>query len=272
MNDLLLKTLLLICGAALLFFGLRYFEKSSLYFPIKKLDGTPADIGLEYEDVNIVASDGVKIHGWFIPAEYSPRYPRINILFSHGNGGNISHRFAKLQMLHKLGFDTLIYDYRGYGKSEGSPDEDGIYLDIEAVYDHLLNNRQVNPKNIILFGESLGSAVSADLALKREVGGIVIEEGFTSVKDVANHYFPFIPNFIYKSKYDTSKKLKKVAVPKLMFHSVDDEIIPYGMGKRLFDAAAEPKQFIELKGGHNDAFMVSQDKFMKGIDEFVGGL
>ena len=268
MNDYLLKAGVIICAVALLIVFFRYFEKSNLYFPMGPLDGTPADIGLEYENINVVTDDGVKIHGWFVPSWSS----RATVIFSHGNGGNISHRLAKLQILNKLNLSVLIYDYRGYGQSKGSPDEEGIYLDAEAVYGYLVNKKGVSPESIIAFGESLGAAVSADLALKHDIKGVIIEEGFPSVKAVGMHYFPFIPNFIYKSKYDTKEKLKSLKAPKLIFHSIDDEIIPFGMGKRLFEAAAEPKEFIELRGGHNDAFMVSQDEFIKGIDEFVNGL
>jgi fermentation-respiration switch protein FrsA (DUF1100 family) len=268
LSDFIIKAALFLGAIILLLVFFRHFEKSNLYFPLRHLDGTPADIGLEYEDVNITTGDGVEIHGWFVPA----RYPRATVIFSHGNGGNISHRLAKLQILNRLGLSLLIYDYRGYGMSKGSPDEEGLYLDAEAVYDYLINRRKVNPGDIILFGESLGAAVSADLALKHDVKGIIIEEGFPSVKAVARHYFPFIPHFIYKSKYDSQEKLKDMKIPKLIFHSIDDEIIPYGMGKRLFDAAAEPKEFIELRGGHNDAFMVSEDEFIRGIDSFIEGM
>jgi fermentation-respiration switch protein FrsA (DUF1100 family) len=268
LNAYLLRAGIFICAVALLIVFLRYFEKSNLYFPLSRFDGTPADVGLEYENVNLVTNDGVKIHGWFVPAWY----PRATIIFSHGNGGNISHRLAKLQMLNKLNLSVLIYDYRGYGQSEGSPDEEGLYLDAEAAYDYLVNEKGLPSESIIAFGESLGSAVSSDLALKHKIKGIIIEEGFPSVKAVAMHYFPFIPNFIYKSKFDSMEKLKAAKMPKLFFHSIDDEIIPYGMGQRLFDAAAEPKEFIELKGGHNDAFIVSEELFVNGIDVFVDRL
>jgi fermentation-respiration switch protein FrsA (DUF1100 family) len=251
-----------------LFFSERFLEHKSLYFPYRAINATPEDIGLEYEDINIRTRDGIRLSTWFIPSEDS----RAVLLFCHGNGGNISHRLAKLQILNKLNLSVLIYDYRGYGRSKGSPDEEGIYLDAETVYDYLVNKKGVSPESIIAFGESLGAAVSADLALKHDIKGVIIEEGFPSVKAVGMHYFPFIPNFIYKSKYDTKEKLKSLKAPKLIFHSIDDEIIPFDMGKRLFEAAAEPKEFIELRGGHNDAFMVSQELFVNGIDAFVDGL
>ncbi|MBI4844727.1 MAG: alpha/beta hydrolase [Nitrospirae bacterium] len=265
LNEYLFRAGLLLGGVILLFFFFRFFEKSNLYFPFKKLDGTPADIGLNFEDVNITASDGISINAWFIPSAL----PRAAIIFSHGNGGNISHRLEKILILNNLNFDVLIYDYRGYGQSKGRPGEDGLYLDAEAVYKYLVNERRISSGRIIAFGESLGAAVSIDLALKHELRGVIIEEGFTSVKDVAKHYLPFIPAIIYKSKYDSLEKIKNVHSPKLFFHSIDDEIIPYDFGKRLFEAAPEPKMFVNLRGGHNDAFLVSKDLFIKGIDDFV---
>lgn len=268
MNEYLLRAVLISGGIILLFFFFRFFEKINLYFPLRTIEGTPEDIGLRYQNLDLITKDGVSINAWFIPSGS----PRATIIFSHGNGGNISHRLAKLQMLNRLGLDVIIYDYRGYGMSKGSPDEDGLYLDAGAVYSYLVNDRKIRPQDIIAFGESLGAAVSVDLALKHELKGVIIEEGFTSVKEVAKHYLPFIPAIVYKSRYDSLEMIRHVKAPKLIFHSTDDEIIPYEMGRKLYEAAAGPKEFIELKGGHNDAFLVSRDAFVKGIDGFVEGL
>lgn len=268
MNEYLLRAGLILGGVVLLFFFFRFFEKSNLYFPYRSLEGTPEDIGLAYQNLDLITKDGISINAWFIPSES----PRATIIFSHGNGGNISHRLEKLRMLNRLNLDVLIYDYRGYGLSKGSPDEDGLYLDAQAVYSYLVNDKKVQPEDIIAFGESLGAAVSVDLALRHKLGGVIIEEGFTSVKDIAMHYLPFIPSIIYRSKYNSLEKIGHVSAPKLFFHSVDDEIIPYELGRKLYDAAGEPKEFVELRGGHNDAFMVSQDIFVKEIDGFVEGL
>jgi len=252
----------------LLFFFVRFLEQISLYHPYKSIEATPQDIALDYEDVNIATADGVKLNGWFIPSDM----PRATILFSHGNGGNISHRLEKIKILNKLDLNILIYDYRGYGLSAGKPSEEGLYLDADAMYRYLINKKKISPETIIAYGESLGGAVAINLASKQVMGGLIIEDSFTSVSEVAKKIFPFIPAAVYKSKYDSLTIIKNIDVPKLMFHSIEDEIIPFELGKKLFDASAEPKKFVELRGGHNDAFMVSQELFIEEIGLFIDKL
>ncbi len=261
-----MKTVLLIVAIPLsLFFFIRFLEYKSTYYPIRAIEYTPKDIGLEYEDVSLTAKDGVQISGWFIPSQSS----RAVVLFCHGNGGNISHRLQKIMILNRLNLDVLIFDYRGYGKSKGRPSENGLYLDAEAVYDYLLNEKKVHPQKIVGYGESLGGAVIAELALRREFGSIIMESSFTSVADMAKTVAPFIPGFVFKSRFDTLSKIKNIGYPKLILHSANDEIIPFEQGRRLFDNAEEPKEFIEMQGGHNDAFLVSGDLFVSAIDSFI---
>ena len=175
-------------------------------------------------------------------------------------------------ILNRLGLDILIFDYRGYGKSSGRPSEDGLYIDAEAVYDHMVNERRMPPQKIIGYGESLGSPVVINLALKREMAGIIIEESFTSVKDMAKKHFPFIPAFLLKNGYNSLEMIKNVQIPKLVFHSINDEIVPFEQGERIFNRASEPKKFIARRGGHNDAFIVSSEIYSSGIDRFVARL
>ncbi len=261
-----MKIALLIVAIPLsLFFFIRFLEYKSTYYPFRAIEYTPKDIGLEYEDVSLTAKDGVQISGWFIPSQSS----RAVVLFCHGNGGNISHRLQKIMILNRLNLDVLIFDYRGYGKSKGRPSENGLYLDAEAVYDYLLNERKVPPRKIIGYGESLGGAVIAELALRRELGSIIMESSFTSVPDMAKTVAPFIPGFVYKSRFDSLSKIKNIGYPKLILHSTDDEVVPFEHGRRLFDNAEEPKEFIEMKGGHNDTFLVSGDLFVSAIDSFI---
>lgn len=252
----------------LFFFFVRFLEQKSLYHPYKSIEATPQDIALDYEDVNVTTADGVKLNGWFIPSDM----PRATILFSHGNGGNISHRLEKIKILNKLDLNILIYDYRGYGLSAGKPSEEGLYLDADAMYGYLINKKKISPETIIAYGESLGGAVAIDLASKQVIGGLIIEDSFTSVREVAKKIFPFIPSAVYKTKYDSLKIIKDIDIPKLIFHSIEDEIIPFELGKKLFDASAEPKKFVELRGGHNDAFMVSQELFVEEIGLFIDKL
>jgi fermentation-respiration switch protein FrsA (DUF1100 family) len=260
-----LKTLFLL---AILFFFvlfLRFIERKNLYFPLREIEATPQNIALDYEDINLTTEDGVRIAGWFIPSEKA----RATVLFFHGNGGNISHRLEKIKILNDLNMNVFILDYRGYGESSGSPSENGLYSDAEAAYGLLVNKRGIAPPRIIAYGESLGGAVAVDLAGKREIGGIIMESTFTSVRDMARRLLPFFPTFLLKSRFDSLEKIKGIGVPKLILHSRDDEIVPLELGNILYREAAGPKEFVELQGGHNDAFLISQEVFIAAIDSFV---
>ena len=251
----------------LLFFFIRFIEKRSLYFPLRAIEVTPHDIGLEYEEIIVSTRDGVQISGWYIP---SPS-PRGTVLFSHGNGGNISHRLDKMKIFNDLMVNVLIFDYRGYGMSRGSPSEEGLYLDSEAMYGYLVHEKKVLPGEIIGYGESLGGAVIIDLAGRHPLGGIIIEGSFPSIRDMAKHYFPFVPSFVYKTTFDSFDKIRKVASPKLHFHSMSDEVVPYQLGRKLFENAPGPKEFVNLQGGHNDSFLISGEKYSAALDTFIGG-
>ncbi len=253
---------------ALLFVFIRFLEYKSLYYPIRSIEHTPHDIALEYEEVNLATGDGVNISGWFVPAES----PQATFILAHGNGGNISHRLEKIKILHGLNLNVFIFDYRGYGKSSGSPSEEGFYEDARACYEYLVNVKKIPANEIVGYGESLGGAVIIELALNNEVGGIIIESSFTSVSDMGRTIFPFIPAAIYKTKFDSLSKMKNIRVPALIFHSQDDEIVPFKFGKKLYEAAPASKEFIELRGGHNDAFLVSEKVFTEGIELFLSRL
>lgn len=252
----------------LLFFFIRLLEQKSLYFPFRDIEVTPGDMGLAYEEIFLETRDSVRISGWYVPSPVA----RATVLFCHGNGGNISHRLEKIKILHDMNVNILIFDYRGYGTSEGRPSEKGLYRDGEAAYAWLVNEKNVPPREIIGYGESLGAAVVIDLAAKHELGGLIIEGGFTSVRDMARHYLPFIPVFVYRSSFDSQAKIGSITSPKLHLHSPQDEIVPFKLGKKLYELAPEPKEFVELRGGHNDAFLVSRDVFAAGIDAFIGRL
>lgn len=264
MSGYILKTGLVLAFCIVLFFLIRVVERKGLYYPLRTIEATPEDIGLYYEDMVVSTSDGVDINFWYIPADH----PRATIIFCHGNGGNIGHRLEKIQILHDLNLSVLIFDYRGYGSSGGRPSEEGLYRDAAAVAGYLLNVRMIPGERTVVFGESLGSSVAVDLASRHDLAGIIIEGGFTTARDVAKRIFPFIPGFVYKSRFDSLEKIGEVRAPKLILHSSEDEIIPYELGKKLFDAASGPKEFVMLKGGHNDAFLVSREVYTREIDSF----
>lgn len=255
--------LVLLFGLALFALLLRWREPSMIYYPMREMDGSPDQAGLKFEEVWLTASDGVRIHGWYLP---STATNASAILFLHGNAGNISHRIEKLAIFHRLGAATLIIDYRGYGRSEGKPDEQGTYHDAQAACDWLTKRHS----QIILYGESLGSAVAVDLAVKTPAAGLVIEEPFTSIADVAQKMFPFLPvRFIAKTKYDSLSKMPKLRAPLLILHSRDDEMFPMSYAQRLLAAAPEPKRLVELRGSHNDAFLVSAAVYRQALAEFL---
>jgi pimeloyl-ACP methyl ester carboxylesterase len=201
------------------------------------------------------------------------RDPKLTVLFFHGNAGNISHRFEKFRVFRDLGVDTFSIDYRGYGRSEGQPNEEGTYRDALAAYEYLTQQRHILPRSLLVYGESLGAAVAADLASKVDVRGLVLEEGFTSVADVGQGMFPFLPvRWLVRNKYDTLSKLPRINVPLLILHSRDDEFFNMRHAERLLAAANEPKQLVELRGGHNDAFLTSATIYHDALRKFFVAL
>ncbi len=241
-------------------------QGSMLYFPMKEIGATPARIGLPFEDVTLETGDGIRLSAWFIPAQDS----RAVLLFCHGNAGNISHRLDSIRIFHDLGLDVLIFDYRGYGKSEGSPTEEGTYRDAEAAWDYLRRSRGILSERIVLFGRSLGSAVAAELAMRRTAGALIIESGFTSVPDLGAQFFPHLPvRLISRYRYETAEKVRKISIPKLVIHSPDDEIIPFSHGAAVFERATAPKFFLEIRGGHNEGFLLSGAAYIEGLRSFL---
>jgi len=255
---------------------LMWNEPRMLYHPDRDIEQTPDKVGLQYENITLTTPDGVRINGWFLPGENlaeDGHETRLTVLFFHGNAGNISHRLEKVDVFRDLGVDTFIIDYRGYGRSEGQPNEEGTYRDAQTAYEYLTQQRKLKPRSIVVYGESLGTAIAVELASKVEVHGLVLEEGFTSTADVGQKMFPFFPvHWLVRNKYDTLSKIPRIHVPLLILHSRDDEVINFSHSQRLFAAANEPKQFVELRGGHNDAFAVSALTYRAALSKFFGAL
>ena len=253
-------------GLALLLF---LFQPSLVYYPEigREIAATPQQASLPYEDVRLVTADGVALHGWFVPAGNPARG---TVLFLHGNAGNISHRLDSLQMFHRLGYNTLIVDYRGYGKSAGKPDEQGTYRDATAAWDYLTQTRIIPPARIVLFGESLGGAVAAWLASRQAPAALVIASGFTSVPDLAADLYPLLPvRWLSRFSYDTRAFLQASSVPVFIAHSPGDDIIPFRHGRALYEAAPGPKRFLELAGGHNTGFIFMRETWVQALGEFM---
>lgn len=245
---------------------LMVFQSRFIYFPERGIYATPDEIGLSYEPVRFEASDGVELAGWFIPAEQS----RGAVLFCHGNAGNISHRLESVQVFHRLGLDTFIFDYRGYGQSEGRITEKGTYLDAEAAWRYLVEDRQIDPTKIVVFGRSLGGTIAAWLAQDHTPKALIIESTFTSVPDIAAQLYPYLPvRLMSRFSYSAIDYIRGVNCPVLVVHSRDDEMIPVSHGRRLFEAANEPKEFLEIRGTHNEGFIVSAQQYHDALDSFV---
>ena len=242
-------------------------QRKMIFFPSPVLEYTPADLGLPYEDVRIRTSDGVTVHGWMVPCDASD----VTLLFFHGNAGNIGDRVENIRRLHQIGLRVFILDYRGYGLSEGSPSEQGLYEDAQAAYAHLLSRDDVDPERIAIFGRSLGGAVAVDLASRVPCWRLILESTFTSASDMAGHILPILPlGRLVTERFDSASKIDKVRAPLLQFHGTQDEIIPYRLGRKLHASAREPKEFVPIPGAtHNDTYFVGGRAYFEKIRSFL---
>jgi fermentation-respiration switch protein FrsA (DUF1100 family) len=257
--------------AAVAFWTLLFmlFEERFIFFPSSYPDGYYEEArSLPYiEDCWFLAEDGVKLHGWFARRDSAI----ATLVISHGNAGNLSHRLPVIKTFRDLGFNVFLYDYRGYGRSEGSPDETGVYRDGRAAFDYVINRTDVDPTNVILFGTSLGGAVAVDVALDRPAAGLILESTFSSATDVARTAYPFLPaQFLLRSKFDSAEKIRSIHIPLLVLHGDRDRIIPISLGRKLFEAANEPKTFFVVPGAdHNDIFWVGGRAYLEQIRNFA---
>jgi len=243
-----------------------------LYYPelpSREVRTDPSAIGLTYEAVALTTSDNVKLDGWFVPAAPGSDV----VLFLHGNAGNIGHRLDSLRIFHDLNLAVLIFDYRGYGRSTGKPSEAGTYEDAATAWRHLTQERGYKAEQIVLFGRSLGAAVAAQLATQQTPRALIVESAFTSVPDMAADLYPFLPaRLLARYDYATARYLHEVRCPLLVVHSRDDEIIPFHHGERIYSAANEPKRFLEIRGGHNEGFLLSETAYRQGLADFLNTL
>ncbi|MFH1856592.1 MAG: alpha/beta hydrolase [Candidatus Omnitrophota bacterium] len=242
----------------------KYIERRNLFFPSRKIEITPEILRIPFEDVYLKTLDGVTINGWFIPKENA----EYTVLFCHGNAGNISHRLEKIVLLRHANVNVFIIDYRGYGNSLGNPNEQGLYLDAQAAYDYLIKEKNIDASNIVLYGGSIGSAVAVELASRNEIGGLIIEGGFSSGRDIAKKFYPFLPAFLFGDKFNSLSKIKKNGAPKLFIHSRDDEVVPFSLAKKLYDTAQGSKKLVEVRGGHNTSHIDSQEIYEEVLKEF----
>ena len=232
-----------------------------MFFPSREFPWLPSDIGMPYTDVRFDAADGTPLHGWWLPTAAE----RVgHVLFAHGNGGNISDRVEHLALLTAAGFDVLAFDYRGYGHSGGRPNEAGTYADARAARSVLLQQPGVDPARVFYLGESLGGGVVTELALAHPPAGVVLTSTFTSIRDVARKHYPVIPNIAVPDAFPTLRRIPVLATPLLILHGANDELVPPEQARRLYEAAAQPKELHIFPGvGHNDVVSIAGKKWIE---------
>jgi hypothetical protein len=224
-------------------------QRRMVYFPGGPPQADPADAGLAFEERFFDTTDGVRLHGWWIPAQ--PTGPAV--LLCHGNGGNIAGRLHIARALHEMGLGVFLFDYRGYGSSAGTPDEEGTYLDAQAAWELVTGPLGVAPDRLLLQGESLGGAVALELARRRGAAGLILESSFTSLPDVGATAYPWLPvRALARIRYASLDKIGALDLPILILHSPEDEIVPFAHAGRLLAAAGERAHLHRTSGGHND--------------------
>jgi uncharacterized protein len=243
-----------------------FLEQKTLYHPDKDIPETPQNMGIVCENVNFRTSNGVMLNGWFIPRKDA----QVTVLYCHGNAGNMYHRLHKVKFFHEMGVNFFIFDYRGFGKSAGSPSEKGLYQDAQSAYDYVASRSDVNKDKIVVYGKSLGGPVAADLCNNRTARALILEGSFASVALRAQQLYPFLPmKLLVTQQYDTIAKVKDLRIPKLIAHGRQDEVISFSHGEKLFAAAAEPKRFLPFEGGHNDDVYVTSPAYKDELLNFL---
>ncbi len=249
--------------------ALYLFQSRLIYVPEAAIKTTPAAIGMHYEEVALVASDGVRLAGWYLPLADA----RGTVLFCHGNAGNISHLLTVAEDAHRLGLGILLFDYRGYGQSEGTLSEEGTYRDAEAAWNYLVQEAGLAPDQIAIIARSLGGPIAARLARDKAPAALFLEATFTSMSELGQDLYPLFPiGLLARYEYPTLEYLKQVQCPVLISHSRDDELIAFAHGQRLYEAAGEPKAFTELRGGHSSAFSEDAAAYEAGVEAFLTGV
>jgi hypothetical protein len=266
--------LLVLLGGALYLLMLNY-EQEFVYAPSPFVKRTPRDSGMAFDSVALASDDGVNIQGWFIPAQSADEPPATNssaltLLFFHGRSGNMSDSLEKLRLFHDMGLDVFTIDYHGYGASGGTPSESALTGDALAAYFYLVDKHNVKPERLYVCGEDLGAAVAINLVARVAPAGLITEGANASVLQNVEKDWPLIPwRYLLRNQFDSISKIGEVHVPVLMFHSSDDELVPFEDSRRLHLLAHEPKELVEIHGTHRDAFVKSFDAYYDKIDQFV---
>jgi len=273
MRILLALAALAACGYAAAAARVWFGQRRVLFRPVRELAGTPADEGLAYSDVRPANRLGTTLHGWHVPCAGA----RFTLLFFHGNGGNVSHRLASLRLFHDLGASVLLIDYSGYGRSEGEPSETALLADARAAWD-LAVGQGARPEDVIIFGRSLGGAVAAGLTGELAAEGVrpcglILESTFTSAADMGVRRYPWLPvRRLIRDLFDSAAALAGVRVPALFAHSPGDEVVPFELGRALYEGYGGPKSFLPLRGDHNRGYLEMGEDYPAGLARFLDSL
>ena len=255
-----------------------FFEESMIFFPDPYPSGewdaavVSSGSGATIEDCFFDASDGVKLHGWWCrpSPDATGATAGMVLLWFHGNAGNLAHRAPQMLALARIPAQVFIVDYRGYGRSEGRPDEHGLYRDGRAAWDYLTGARDVDPERIVIHGVSLGGAVAVNLATEVEAAGLIVQSSFTSVPDMAAHHYRIVPKWLVRTRMNSIAKIGDVDCPVMVIHSKGDEVVPFVHGQRLYDAARGDRRFVEISGAaHNETSLVGGNRYFAAIREFL---
>jgi uncharacterized protein len=255
----------------ILFFVMRRLEFMATYNPEPYVPGPNWALPPNGEEVWVKVANGDRVHGWFLRARERPAV--ATVLHCHGNGGNLSSVVGVAQELTARGFDTMIFDYRGYGRSEGRlTDEWGLYADAEAFYNHLVHDRGVRAEKIALYGQSLGTTAAIDLASRLPCGALIVESGLSSASDMGVVSFPWLPrqlHFLAKNRFESARKISSVKCPALIAHATNDPVIPVEQGRKLYESARDPKRLVIVEGGEHVLFGSAGEKFVVGLVDFI---
>jgi fermentation-respiration switch protein FrsA (DUF1100 family) len=247
-----------------------WFVEKQVFFPDTTIEQTPADFDLPFEDIWFTSSDSIRLHGWLIPASPSTHI----LLFCHGNAGNISHRLDNVRLLNQRGISVFIFDYRGYGRSDGSISEKGFYLDSEAAHEVARKWAETHKAKLIVFGRSLGGIAATHLGATKSCDGLILESTFTNMGAMARAHYPLpFAESLLKNRLNAVGEIDQVRAPILFFHGDKDRIVPIRLGRGLFEAAPNPKEFVVIPGaGHNDTYFMGGQGYFNKIEDFLGKL
>ena len=264
-------TVAVILGGVAFVFGLRWLEFLITFHPVRvpANQALPAPAGAE--EVWFTAADGTRLHGWFFQSDLNPE--TATIIYFHGNGGNITNIDWVGQSLARRGFDVLLFDYRGYGKSAGEVGaESGLYADGDAALAFVVNEKRARPERVVLYGQSLGTTVVADVAARQDVGAVILESGLSSASSVARTALPWLPewlHFLGTNRFESAQKLGQVKAPVLITHGDPDPVLPTEEAHTLFAGANEPKQLLIVPGAGHNVFGSQGDEYLRRVEQFI---